>query len=85
MAHGTGASSQSHELIFTEQVVVNSTLGYFSGVSAVKWEYTNMAKNVDWFAITVQISDSGTDAVLGNIVIIFYESTNIIKKSYFLH
>ena len=64
--------------------MVDSTFAYFSGVSGIRWEYTNDTSNVNNYAVYVKISNAATDGLIGNIGIIFSRSTNDIKKVFFI-
>ena len=72
------------EMFFTHQTVVNSVLGYFSGVSAIKWEFSTMTQGVDHYVVIVQISNSATDALIGNIVIVYLRGSNDVRRIYYM-
>ena len=84
VAHNTGVMTLNKEMVFTQQIVVNSVLCYFSGVLAVKWDFTNTTHDINYYTVIVKVSQSVDDAQTGNIGIIFRRSTNEILKTFYL-
>jgi hypothetical protein len=44
---------------------------YFSGVSAIKWEFSSMDKNVDYFMVALKTTNLATDAFKGTMVVLY--------------
>jgi hypothetical protein len=74
-----------HTKTFTDQLIVDSTVNYFSGFFAIKMEYSKDTKNVEFYAAALKVSNYQTDALTGTMIIIYAESTNAVETVTFLN
>jgi hypothetical protein len=51
--------------------VVDSVVHYFSGVSAVKWEFSSMTKNVNNYMVALKTTNYATDAFKGTMILLY--------------
>jgi hypothetical protein len=50
--------------------VVDSVVHYFSGVSAIKWEFSSMTKNLEHYMVALKTTNYATDAFKGTMVVL---------------